>query len=77
MSKNDASLSQEDRVLDKTEGGVLMSSQHHRHSLVLLSLDNSTVSRISQSERGIQLTNHKPVFHDICPGWALLLRGEQ
>ena len=37
-------------MLDRTEGGVLMSSQHHRHSLVLLSMDNTTVSVSSQSE---------------------------
>lgn len=45
----------EDKVLDKTDGGLLMSSQHHRHSLVLLSMDNSTVGRyycVASNERG-------------------------
>lgn len=45
----------EDKVLDKTDGGVLMSSQHHRHNLVLLSMDNSTVGRyycVASNERG-------------------------
>ena len=39
-----------------------MSSQHHRHSLVLLSMDNSTVSVSSQSQAMTKLRLSIPLL---------------